>query len=242
MRNNRQNDQIRNISFETDVTKYAEGSCLVGFGDTKVLCTASVEDSVPSWMRGTKKGWVHAEYAMLPRATSQRVKRESVGGRQSGRSLEIQRLIGRSLRAVIEPTVLGERQVLIDCDVLQADGGTRTASITGAWVALRLCMDGLLHKGVLAEDPLLDHVVAISSGLVDGVALLDLEYAEDSRADADANFIFTGAGNLVEVQASGEGKSFSHQEFLDMMALARSACDELVALQKEACVRASAAP
>ena len=241
MRDNRRNDQIRNISLEVGVTKYAEGSCLVGFGDTKVLCTASVEDSVPAWMRGTKKGWIHAEYAMLPRATSQRVRRESVSGRQSGRSLEIQRLIGRALRAVVDPTVLGERQLLMDCDVLQADGGTRTASITGAWVALRLCVDRLLREGVLKEDPLLDHVVAISSGLVDGVALLDLEYAEDSRADADANFIFTGAGNLVEVQASGEGKSFSHQEFLDMMAMARSACNELVALQKEACAQAGAA-
>ena len=235
MRNNRRNDQIRNISFKTGATKYAEGSCLVGFGDTKVLCTASVEDNVPAWMRGTKKGWIHAEYAMLPRATSQRVRRESVIGRQSGRSLEIQRLIGRALRAVVEPTAMGERQVLIDCDVLQADGGTRTAAITGAWVALRLCVDRLLRESVLAEDPLLDHVVAISSGMVDGVALLDLEYAEDSRADADANFIFTGVGNLVEVQASGEGKSFSQQEFLDMMAMARSACEKLVALQKEAC-------
>ena len=241
MRDKRQNDQIRNISFETGVTKYAEGSCLVGFGDTKVLCTASIEDNVPAWMRGTKKGWVHAEYAMLPRATSQRVRRESVSGRQSGRSLEIQRLIGRALRAVVEPTVLGERQLLIDCDVLQADGGTRTASITGAWVAMRLCVDRLLREGILAEDPLLDHVVAISSGLVDGVALLDLEYSEDSRADADANFIFTGTGNLVEVQASGEGKSFSHQEFLDMMTMARSACDKLVELQRDACVRAGAA-
>lgn len=241
MRDNRRNDQVRNISFETSATKYAEGSCLIGFGDTKVLCTASVEDKVPSWMRGTKKGWIHAEYAMLPRATSQRVKRDSVVGRQSGRSLEIQRLIGRALRAVVEPTALGERQVLIDCDVLQADGGTRTASITGAWVALRLCVNRLLREGMLEKDPLLDHVVAISSGLVDGVALLDLEYAEDSRADADANFIFTGAGNLVEIQASGEGKSFSHREFLDMMAMAHSACDELVALQKEACARAGAA-
>ena len=241
MRNNRRNDQIRNISFKTRATKYAEGSCLVGFGDTKVLCTASVEDNVPAWMRGTKKGWIHAEYAMLPRATSQRVRRESVIGRQSGRSLEIQRLIGRALRAVVDPTAMGERQVLIDCDVLQADGGTRTAAITGAWVALRLCVDRLLRENVLAEDPLLDHVVAISSGLVDGVALLDLEYTEDSRADADANFIFTGVGNLVEVQASGEGKSFSHQEFLDMMAMARSACDRLVALQKEACAQAGSA-
>ena len=242
MRSNRRNNQIRNISLEPDASKYAEGSCLVSFGDTRVLCTASVEDSVPAWMRGTKMGWVHAEYAMLPRATSQRGRRESVAGRQSGRSLEIQRLIGRALRAVVDRTALGERQVLIDCDVLQADGGTRTAAITGAWVALRMCIDGLLQKGVLEKDPLLDHVVAISSGLVDGIALLDLEYAEDSRADADANFIFTSAGRLVEIQASGEGKSFSHQEFLDMIALARSACDELVRLQKDACTQMSSKP
>ena len=231
----RRPDQLRVITLEPGVNKHAEGSCLVSFGDTRVLCAASLDDSVPSWLRGSKMGWVHAEYAMLPRATGQRGRRESVLGRQSGRSQEIQRLIGRALRAVVDRTALGERQIYMDCDVLQADGGTRTAAITGAWVALRLCIDAMLGKEIITKDPLLDHIVAISSGLVDGAALLDLEYSEDSRADADANFIFTGSGRLVEVQASAEGQSFSEEEFLEMLALARSAKETLVELQKQAC-------
>ena len=227
-------DRLRPITLEPDVNKHAEGSCLARFGDTSVLCIASLEDSVPHWLRGSKKGWVHAEYAMLPRATNQRNRREAVIGRQSGRSLEIQRLIGRSLRAVVERGVLGECQISIDCDVIQADGGTRTAAITGAWVALRLCVDAMLRNKRIKQDPLRDHIVAVSAGIVDGEPLLDLEYAEDCRADTDANFVFTGAGNLVEVQASAEGESFSEQQFLAMLALARAALPQLVGLQQQA--------
>ena len=227
-------DRLRPITLEPDVNKHAEGSCLARFGDTSVLCIASLEDTVPHWLRGSKKGWVHAEYAMLPRATNQRNRREAVIGRQSGRSLEIQRLIGRSLRAVVERGVLGECQISIDCDVIQADGGTRTAAITGAWVALRLCVDSMLRNNRLKQDPLGDHIVAVSAGIVDGEPLLDLEYAEDCRADTDANFVFTGSGNLVEVQASAEGESFSEQQFLAMLALARAALPQLVEMQQQA--------
>lgn len=236
----RRADELRAIDLKPGVNKHAEGSCLVSFGDTSVLCTASLDETVPFWLRGKRTGWVHAEYAMLPRATNQRGRRESVSGRQGGRSLEIQRLIGRSLRAVVDRRVLGERQIYMDCDVLQADGGTRTAAITGAWVALRLCIDEIMHRGILAKDPLFDHVVALSCGLVDGVALLDLEYGEDCRADTDANFVFTGSGRLVEVQASAEGKSFSREDLLEMLALAQSAREELILLQKKACAREDA--
>ena len=232
---NRQADQTRPIRLEPQISKHAEGSCLASFGATRVLCTASLEESVPLWMRGSKKGWVHAEYAMLPRATTQRNRRESVVGRQSGRSQEIQRLIGRALRAVVDRGLLGERQIFLDCDVLQADGGTRTAAITGAWVALRLCANEMAKRGLLKQDPLRDHVVAVSAGLVDGVALLDLEYAEDCRADTDANFVFTGASELVEVQASAEGKSFTDKEFMELLSMARNATGQLVAAQQRAC-------
>lgn len=233
----RRTDQLRVVTLEPGVNKHAEGSCLVGFGDTRVLCTASLDETLPFWLRGSKMGWIHAEYAMLPRATSERGRRESVSGRQSGRSQEIQRLIGRALRAVVDRKLLGERQIFMDCDVLQADGGTRTAAITGSWVALRLCIARMMRRGMLAKDPLLDHVAAVSCGLVNGVALLDMDYAEDSRADTDANFIFTGSGNLVEVQASAEGKNFAREELLEMLALAQSSREELILLQKQACAR-----
>ena len=228
-------DQLRAITLESGVNKHAEGSCLARFGDTSVLCMASVEENVPFWLRGKKTGWVHAEYAMLPRATSLRNRREAVIGRQSGRSQEIQRLIGRALRAVVDRALLGECQISVDCDVLQADGGTRTAAITGAWVALRLCVDGMMARKSLPQDPLLNHVVAVSAGLVDGKPLLDLDYEEDCHADTDANFVLTGDGSLVEVQASAEGRSFSQDELLALLALARSAVPHLVALQRRAC-------
>ena len=231
----RADDNLRPIRLESGVNKHAEGSCLARFGDTSVLCIASVEENVPFWLRGKKCGWVHAEYAMLPRATTQRNRREVVAGRQSGRSLEIQRLIGRALRAVVNRSLLGECQISIDCDVLQADGGTRTAAITGAWVALRQCVDEMMARKSLPQDPLLDHVVAVSAGLVDGRPLLDLDYEEDCRADTDANFVLTGGGQLVEVQASAEGRCFSQDELLALLALARSALPHLVDLQRRAC-------
>ena len=201
----RADDQMRAVSFERGVARYAEGSCLVRFGETHVLCAASLEDKPPPWLRGQGRGWVTAEYAMLPRATLTRSKRESAAGKVSGRSQEIQRLIGRSLRAVVDLPRLGERQITIDCDVLQADGGTRTASITGAWVALRDCLNWMAQRSILRESPLKDHVAAVSCGIVGGKAVVDLDYAEDSTAHTDANFVMTGGGGLVEVQGSAEG-------------------------------------
>lgn len=227
-------DEMRNVTFERGVARYAEGSCLVRFGDTQVLCAASLEDKPPPWLRGQGRGWVTAEYAMLPRATLTRSRRESSTGKVSGRTQEIQRLIGRSLRAVVDLPKLGERQITIDCDVLQADGGTRTASITGAWVALRDCLDWMVQRSILKDSPLRDHVAAVSCGIVAGQAVIDLDYAEDSTAETDANFVMTGSGGLVEVQGSAEGAPFSESELLKMMALARAGIGRLVAQQKAA--------
>ena len=227
-------DELRSVSFERGVARYAEGSCLVRFGDTHVLCAASLEDKPPPWLRGQGRGWVTAEYAMLPRATSTRTKRESATGKLSGRTQEIQRLIGRSLRAVVDLPRLGERQITIDCDVLQADGGTRTASITGAWIALRDCLNWMTQRSILRDSPLKDHVAAVSCGIVAGDAVIDLDYAEDSTAETDANFVMTGSGGLVEVQGSAEGSPFSEAELLRMMALARAGIGQLVGLQKAA--------
>ena len=227
-------DQLRNVTLETDVNRYAEGSCLVSFGHTKVLITASVEERVPPFMRGRGQGWVTAEYGMLPRATHTRGRREASEGKQSGRTQEIQRLIGRSLRAIIDPTALGERQISLDCDVVQADGGTRTAAITGAWVALRLATQKLLSEGVISKDPILDQVAAISCGIYNGLPVLDLEYEEDSNAEADANFVLTGSGSIVEIQATGEKRGFDQSEFEALFALARSGITDLCQVQKRA--------
>jgi len=227
-------DALRTVSFETGVNRYAEGSCLITFGHTKVLVTASVDESVPAFLRGRGQGWVTAEYGMLPRATHTRGRREATEGKQSGRSQEIQRLIGRSLRAVTDMKALGERQISIDCDVIQADGGTRTASITGAWVALRLATRYLLTEGVIASDPVRDQVAAISCGVHQDVAVLDLDYEEDSTAEADANFVLTGAGDIVEIQATGERRGFTQGEFETLFALARKGIGELIEMQKAA--------
>ncbi len=225
---------MRPVSLERKVARYAEGSCLVKFGGTHVLCTASLEDKPPSWLRGQGRGWVTAEYAMLPRATHTRSRRESTSGKPSGRTHEIQRLIGRSLRAVTNLPGMGERQITLDCDVLQADGGTRTASITGAWVALHDCLDWMRSRSIIRDNPLRDHVAAVSCGIVAGEPVLDLDYAEDSEAQTDANFVIAGSGALVEVQASAEGAVFSEGELAAMMALAKTGIAELVALQKQA--------
>ena len=227
-------DEMRPVSFERGVARYAEGSCLVRFGETHVLCAASLEEKPPPWLRGQGRGWVTAEYAMLPRATSTRTKRESATGKVSGRTQEIQRLIGRSLRSVVDLPRLGERQITIDCDVLQADGGTRTASITGAWVALHDCLQWMAQRSILRDSPLKDHVAAVSCGIVSGGAVIDLDYAEDSTAHTDANFVMTGAGGLVEVQGSAEGAPFTEAELIHMLGLARSGIGRLVALQKAA--------
>ena len=230
----RQHDILRPVTLETGVNRYAEGSCLVSFGHTKVLVTASLEEGVPGFLRGKGQGWVTAEYGMLPRATHTRGRREAAQGKQSGRTQEIQRLIGRSLRAVVDLKALGERQISVDCDVIQADGGTRTASVTGAWVALRLATKYLLDEGVIATDPILDQVAAISCGVFNGTPVLDLEYEEDSNAEADANFVLTGHGDIVEIQATGEKRGFSEGEFEALFSLARKGIGELVALQKAA--------
>jgi ribonuclease PH len=227
----RQADALRAVTLETGVNRYAEGSCLIGFGHTKVLVTASLEEGVPPFLRGKGQGWVTAEYGMLPRATHTRGRREAAEGKQSGRTQEIQRLIGRSLRAVVDMKALGERQISVDCDVIQADGGTRTASITGAWVALRLATRYLLDEGVIKTDPILDHVAAISCGVFEGQPVLDLDYEEDSQAEADANFVLTGAGDIVEIQATGEKRGFSVAEFEQLFSLARKGIGELIALQ-----------
>ncbi|MDZ5454675.1 ribonuclease PH [Labrys sp. ZIDIC5] len=227
-------DELRPVSIERNVARYAEGSCLIKFGETHVLCTASLEDKPPSWLRGTGKGWVTAEYAMLPRATHERTRRESTSGKPSGRTQEIQRLVGRSLRAVVDLVRLGEKQITVDCDVLQADGGTRTASITGGFVALQECVKWMIERKMLAVSPIKDHVAAISCGISKGTAVLDLDYAEDSEAMTDANFVMTGSGGLVEIQGTAEGAPFSQEQFLDMLALARKGIGELVELQKQA--------
>jgi len=225
---------LRAVTLETGVNRYAEGSCLVSFGHTKVLVTASLEEGVPPFMRGRGQGWVTAEYGMLPRATHTRGRREAAQGKQSGRTQEIQRLIGRSMRAIIDVKALGERQITLDCDVVQADGGTRTAAITGGWVALKLATRHLLEEGVIKKDPILDHVAAISCGIYNGVPVLDLEYQEDSNAEADANFVLTGSGDIVEIQATGEKRGFSRDEFEQLFALARDGIARLVEMQKAA--------
>jgi ribonuclease PH len=225
---------MRAIVMEPGFTRHAEGSCLVSFGDTRVLCTASVETSLPSWLRGKGRGWVTAEYGMLPRATHTRGRREAAAGKQSGRTQEIQRLIGRSLRAVVDLEALGERQISLDCDVIQADGGTRTASISGAWVALRLAVDGLLASKLLEKDPILDKVAAVSCGIYQGNAVLDLDYAEDSNAGSDGNFVLTGDGRLVEAQVSAEGEVFDEEGLLRLLRLARIGCADIFAAQDKA--------
>jgi ribonuclease PH len=227
-------DMLRPVTLETGVNRYAEGSCLASFGHTKVLVTASLEEGVPGFLRGKGQGWVTAEYGMLPRATHTRGRREAAQGKQSGRTQEIQRLVGRSLRAVVDLKALGERQISVDCDVIQADGGTRTAAITGAWVALRLATRYLLEEGVIATDPILDQVAAISCGVFNGTPVLDLEYEEDSNAEADANFVLTGHGDIVEIQATGEKRGFSEAEFEALFSLARKGIGELVAVQRAA--------
>jgi ribonuclease PH len=227
-------DQLRAVSFERGFTKHAEGSCLVRFGDTHVLCTASLEERIPPWLKGAGKGWVTAEYGMLPRATGERMRREAAAGKQSGRTQEIQRLVGRSLRAVVDLVGLGERQITLDCDVLQADGGTRTAAITGSWVALHDCLKWMAARDMFKVFPMKDHVAAISCGLHGGSAVLDLDYAEDSTAAADANFVLTGSGGIVEIQGTAEGEPFSEQDFHNLLALARKGIGELVAMQKAA--------
>ena len=227
-------DQMRPIAIETAFTIHAEGSVLVSFGNTKVLVTASVDEKVPPFLRGKGQGWVTAEYGMLPRATHTRGSREAAKGKQSGRTQEIQRLIGRSLRAVVDMKKLGERQIIIDCDVIQADGGTRTASISGAWVALRIAVDKLLEAKTIAEDPIVDKVGAISCGIYNGAPVLDLDYDEDSVAEADGNFVLTGRGQIVEVQASAEGATYDEEGLLRLLRLARIGCTEIFAAQDKA--------
>ena len=228
--------QLRAITLEAGFAKHAEGSCLVKFGDTHVLCTASLESRVPPWLRGQARGWVTAEYGMLPRATGERMRREASAGKQSGRTQEIQRLIGRALRAICDLPALGEHQISLDCDVLQADGGTRTAAITGAWVALYHCVQYMQKNQLISDKNVVirDHVAALSCGIYEGMAVADLDYAEDSVADTDANFVMTGSGALVEIQATAEGAPFSADEFNALLQLAKNGIAELVALQKHA--------
>jgi ribonuclease PH len=230
----RKNDELRAVSFERGVNKHAEGSCLVKFGDTHVLCTASLEERVPPWLKGGGKGWVTAEYGMLPRATGDRMKREAASGKQSGRTQEIQRLIGRSLRAVVDMRALGERQISLDCDVIQADGGTRTAAITGSFIALQDCITWMMARDMFKVSPIKDHVAAISCGIHGGEAVLDLDYAEDSTAETDANFVMTGSGGIIEVQGTAEGAPFSQDMLLKLLGLANGGIETLVAMQKAA--------
>ena len=231
----RQPDEMRAVSFERGVSMHAEGSCLVKFGNTHVLCTASLEEKVPGWLRNTGKGWVTAEYGMLPRATGDRMRREAASGKQGGRTLEIQRLIGRSLRAVVDLQALGEQQITVDCDVIQADGGTRTAAITGGFVALHDCLTWMASRSMISLPKVLkDHVAAISCGIHDGVPVLDLDYVEDSSAGTDANFVMTGKGGIVEIQGTAESAPFSEEEFAALMGLAKKGIARLVDLQKMA--------
>lgn len=231
---NRVNDQLRPVTLERGFSRHAEGSCLVSFGNTKVLCAASVEDRVPGWMRGKGSGWVTAEYAMLPRSTHERMRREVTQGKQSGRTLEIQRLIARSLRAVVDLKAIGEVMITVDCDVIQADGGTRTASITGAWVALYDALKWMEGRGMLKTPALKDKVAAVSCGIYKGQPVLDLDYLEDSAADTDANFVLTGSGGMVEIQGTAEGTPFSEDELAAMLELAKKGIGELLALQDQA--------
>lgn len=225
---------MRVVTIERGVMRHAEGSCLIKVGDTQVLCSATVEDKPPPFLKGTGQGWVTAEYGMLPRATTSRNRREAAAGKQSGRTYEIQRLIGRALRAGVDRQALGERQIVIDCDVLQADGGTRCASITGGWVALRMAVDRLLASGALRSDPLVDHVAAVSCGIYAGQPVLDLDYPEDSAAGVDGNFVMTGQGRLIEVQMSAEGGTFSAEDMNTLLSLAVAGCGQLVAAQRAA--------
>ena len=227
----RASDEMRAVTLERGFSKHAEGSCLIKFGDTHVLCTASLEDRVPPWLRGGGKGWVTAEYGMLPRSTGSRMRREASSGKQSGRTQEIQRLIGRSLRAVVDLEALGERQISLDCDVIQADGGTRTASITGAYVALKDCLDWMQSRSMIGDGVLKDNVAAISCGIYNGTPVLDLDYDEDSEAETDANFVMTGSGGIVEIQGTAEGAPFSEDEFSQLISLAKKGIGELVNLQ-----------
>src|SRR5688500_11217798 len=227
-------DQMRDIVMEAGHTRHAEGSCLVSFGDTRVLCTASVETNLPPWLRGKGKGWVTAEYGMLPRATHTRGRREAAGGKQTGRTQEIQRLIGRSLRAVIDLTRLGERQIIVDCDVIQADGGTRTAAISGAWVALRIAVDKLLAAETVATDPIKTQVAAVSCGFHNGSAVLDLDYIEDSEAGCDGNFVLTADGAIVEAQVTAEGECYDEEGLLRLLRLARIGCTQIFEAQLKA--------
>jgi ribonuclease PH len=230
----RKPDQLRSVTIETGVTRYAEGSCMVSFGHTKVLVTASVEQGVPPFLKGKGQGWVTAEYGMLPRSTHTRSRREAAAGKQSGRTQEIQRLIGRSMRAVVDLKALGERQITIDCDVIQADGGTRTAAITGAWVALSMACNYLLEEKVISKNPIIDQIAAISCGIFASTPVLDLDYEEDSNAETDANFVITGSGDAVEIQATGEKRGFSRDEFNALFDLAHAGATELFALQNKA--------
>ncbi|NIZ09634.1 ribonuclease PH [Pseudooceanicola sp. HF7] len=226
--------EMRPVSIETGVTKHAEGSCLIKVGDTHVLCTATIEDRVPPFIKGSGLGWVTAEYGMLPRSTTSRMRREAAMGKQGGRTVEIQRLIGRSLRAGVDRVAMGERQITVDCDVIQADGGTRCASITGGWVALRLAVNKLMKAGVITSDPLVDPVAAVSCGIYAGQPVLDLDYPEDSEAGVDGNFVMTGSGKLIEVQMSAEGSVFSRDQMNQLMDLAEKGVAELAAIQLEA--------
>ncbi len=226
-------DALRSVEIIPNYSKYAEGSCLIKFGDTHVLCTASVQEKVPGWMKNSGKGWVTAEYGMLPRSTHSRMDREAARGKQSGRTQEIQRLIGRALRAVVDMEKLGERQVRVDCDVIQADGGTRTAAISGGYVAMHLALQHLVNIGVLDELPMTDTVSAISCGIYKGTPVLDLDYDEDSDADTDANFVITGKGGICEIQGTAEQEPFSEEEFLQLLALAKAGCNDLTNLQKK---------
>ena len=227
-------DAMRDITIEPGFTKHAEGSCLISFGETRVLVTASLEERVPPFLRGKGEGWVTAEYGMLPRATHTRGSREAAKGKQSGRTQEIQRLIGRSLRSVVDMKLLGERQITLDCDVIQADGGTRTASISGAWVALRLAIDGLMKSGALSVDPIKHQVAAVSCGIYEGTPVLDLDYIEDSNAHADANFVLLDDGNIAEAQATAEGATYDEEALLRLLRLARIGCGEIFAAQRKA--------
>lgn len=230
----RATNEMRTVSIETNVTKHAEGSCMIKIGDTHVLCTASLETRVPPFLRNSGLGWVTAEYGMLPRSTGSRMRREATAGKQGGRTVEIQRLIGRSLRAGVDRVALGERQITVDCDVIQADGGTRCAAITGGWVALRLAVNKLMKAGDVVSDPLTDHVAAVSCGIYAGQPVLDLDYPEDSEAGVDGNFVMTDAGQMIEVQMSAEGSTYSRDEMGQLLDLAEKGMAELVAAQKAA--------
>jgi ribonuclease PH len=228
----RKPDELRPVSIDRAVAMHAEGSCLIKFGNTHVFCTASLEERIPPWLKGQGRGWVTAEYGMLPRATTDRTRREATVGHPSGRTQEIQRLIGRSLRAVVDLPKLGERQISIDCDVIQADGGTRTAAITGAWVALHDCLQWMRARDMIRDGVLRDHVAAVSCGIYKGTPVLDLDYAEDSKADTDSNFVMTGSGGIVEIQATAEAEPFQRESFDELVGLARKGISELISLQK----------